>query len=952
MDGLASISRNGVPPEFDSNKSVDDAERISVEKGPSQVATTSTQENKRSKTSRACDKCREKKTKCDFDEDNNATCTMCQKLGKSCTFARAQMKRGPVKGYTRHTDVSETSESSRRGSRKRSVSESLQDDGARSIADPVSLPPLNQYWPQNPASITRNHHVLAPGSQPQTQPQFWKVPYREYQHQRRDSVDSLISNTSNRRNSEQMAYPGSNASSTSPFYSMGQYHLPLQPPNSTLLDSDPNLSSSPVLQRTPSIHGKSSQYPYSQFNNVTTQQQQPTLQQPYLSIQNHLQNQSLFNNQHFKDFDQGFSSRKNSNVSVALSPSSSLQIPPPQAPAIISNDNEEAAKDNSTQVTSQNDTFASQQQSIANPKEATKASVAPSRKNTRRSTSNRSVSQSSVDTHNTSNHSIDTYGKIPDTQLIDIYYEFIHPTFPVIPVNKRTLTDDLLLINTQPVSGIHELNCHILHWFRNSLELLVRVALKKPSGSAYDYSDGVVDVFDSQVTFIAALNESFQTVVDIHPTLKENENILSSKIKFIYLATYTILNYILAFVGYDNSFVLGMSVTIYNELKLFRCLVYDDEEEELGEQETATESDSKNTSSDGTQLLFKRLYVLLVVFDSLQSCTFGVPKLMSVPLLRLIEECFAYDTGKWGVEYDNNSWKNIYQSLLLGHALSQVSTSRTCMSQNLGKAWYKMDQHGQSKDSPTGLFVELLNGRHELVQSYFALTEMNSHILLELCHKTCGIVTTMRQLLTAVMKANPTNSIDPNNRPPAGTSELIHNQEKLPAPVTNSSTSDSEMYRKLLGLNAGDTIDLRRGSISPFVVAMVVEVSNFLELIKNLPTMLISLILQGPSQTGPSTGLENDVSNSQDAVLALSNAMSDLCQITSLLGVLKPHKMFELVPRVQRADFKAHTRRVRYKYALGARKTGTTWSATWETSLEPFSDAIWGLFCTEELGWL
>ncbi|KAJ2702754.1 hypothetical protein H4218_000684 [Coemansia sp. IMI 209128] len=51
---------------------------------------------KRQRVSRACDRCRRKKTKCDA---KRPTCTHCQAISASCTYLDAAKKRGPPKGY-------------------------------------------------------------------------------------------------------------------------------------------------------------------------------------------------------------------------------------------------------------------------------------------------------------------------------------------------------------------------------------------------------------------------------------------------------------------------------------------------------------------------------------------------------------------------------------------------------------------------------------------------------------------------------------------------------------------------------------------------------------------------------------------------------------------------------------------------------------------------------------
>lgn len=54
---------------------------------------------KRSKVSRACDRCRAKKVKCDAThEGEHQLCSYCKRAGETCTFSREPLKRGPSKG--------------------------------------------------------------------------------------------------------------------------------------------------------------------------------------------------------------------------------------------------------------------------------------------------------------------------------------------------------------------------------------------------------------------------------------------------------------------------------------------------------------------------------------------------------------------------------------------------------------------------------------------------------------------------------------------------------------------------------------------------------------------------------------------------------------------------------------------------------------------------------------
>ncbi|KAM3163545.1 Glucose transport transcription regulator RGT1 [Lachancea thermotolerans] len=955
-------------------------------------------DRRRSKTSRACDQCREKKTRCDFS-DERPICSACQRMGKTCTFERVPMKRGPTKGYTRNSEPPEGFDTSRRGSRKRSSSDVFKEDAGRPRPDPVSLPPLAQYLPQS-GSQPRLQPLLAPGAQPQQQ--FWKVPYYEYQHQRRGSIDSLGSDVSNRNGSEQLAYLPSNASSGSQFYpaSQAQYASQLPPDVEGANPEDCRGSLSlPAIQKfqqPPS--GYYLQYPYSQFSMLPQQQQQQqqqNTQQSYFASQ-YVPPAAPPGAEHFKEFDEGFHSRKGSDVSVAVSPSSPVQVTRTQQAGL----NSESRDTNTATAVSPKPLSEPSKPQMQTERSSSKSDGnhnGPRKQKRKNSNRNKPGSQSSIESIASSSHASIIYGKIPDKQLIDIYFEFIHPNFPVIPINKETLTDDLLLVNTQPISPVHELNTYILHWFRNSLELLVRVALKKPSGSGQAYSDGVVDILDSQATFINALNECFQRIVDIHPGLRENEKLLSLKTKFIYLATFSILNYILAFVGYDNSFVLGMSVTIYNECKLYRYLMYDElpsDDTEASENEdeagagdahaSGTPERGKSAKHDlGHQVLFKRLYVLLVVFDSLQSCAFGVPKLISVPLAELTEETFKFSTGKWCVERDPQRFETIRQSLVLGQVLSWLSISRKSVRRNsLQAAPQDASWKDEKSDSvSSSLFAKFLVQKHEMMEDFLLLAplENSSHLLtFDLLSKSstaiCGLISSMHRLLALLMKINPTNSVDPNNRPPLRQGDFVHADTEIqsessnpPAAAAAPDSCDAEkfdVYRKLLGLNGGQERHVAQGTISPFVISIVVEIRNVLELVKHLPTSIIGVVVNLlPNGEG-----ENYQKRSHRLVMSLSNAMNELVQITSLISLLKPFKMFDHTLRSNRPSAKVSTKLLRQKFAPESVKTPSSQppssspgpnsdgsnntSLSQNTVMHAILDAAWDLMDGEELGWL
>ncbi|SMN17756.1 similar to Saccharomyces cerevisiae YKL038W RGT1 (ohnolog of YBR033W EDS1) Glucose-responsive transcription factor [Maudiozyma saulgeensis] len=621
------------------------------------------------------------------------------------------------------------------------------------------------------------------------------------------------------------------------------------------------------------------------------------------------------------------------------------------------------------------------------------------------------------------------YGQISDIELINLYYEFIHVGFPIIPLNKRTLTNDILLVNTQPISSIHELNNYVILWFRNSLELLVRVALKKEnkndhffdnkfsnpfdkfknlsshqnnneSGTKNDIKpDGTTDgenelptkeLFEVQSIFIAALNECFQKIVDIHPKFRENKDIISPKIKIIYLSTLLILNYILGYVGYDNSFVLGMSVTIFNEFKLYKLLILPENDSSgyynifrgsLNDIPTGSIDSSidENERLENIQferdtlVIFKRLYISLIIFDSLQSCTFGGPKLLNISVDKhmidaifnsLNESINAGTDDKWCLDEDPIRLKIIVQNLKLGVLLSQLSMNRVSLNSSNNtknvdltrlvwlpehmahsvEMWNKENEsdalphhvvnhkHRESRGSLCGSMSEITT-MSALFSAVIQTKQYLINYLISINHKSdpnfkmtidmtgviadtlCSLLKQILKLLTLMMRTNSVNSIDPNNRPslsPATThmaartgsvpddntdaalssiptaASMTMNAATPNVPPSGRSTTPitNDFYQKLLGLDGdgSDSSGANKGTVSLFGISIFHELYNLTNIIKQLPTVLIRVVMK-ISYT--------DNLKAQAQVVKLSNSLNEVVQIVSLLSLMKPFKMFE-----------------------------------------------------------
>ena len=544
------------------------------------------------------------------------------------------------------------------------------------------------------------------------------------------------------------------------------------------------------------------------------------------------------------------------------------------------------------------------------------------------------------------------YGQISDNELIDIYYEFIHLGFPVIPLNKETLQDEVLAQYKCSDSAIQELNDYVVLWFRNSLELLVRLAIKR--GSGYSLFDtrissfirpntvetsnnnnseenklenkddeisgnnndlGRNDYFEIQTVFISALNECFQKIVDIHPKFRENKSLISPRIKVIYLCTFIILNYILSYVGYDNSFVLGMSVTIFNEFKLYKRLLVD----EIPTRNEKVNEDS--ACSVGYSVIFKRLYILLIVFDSLQSCMFGGPKLLNIPINSTTDKFFNSLPGsefynnhkqnfveKWCVESDTIKLSYVIQSLYLGEMLTELSIKRKSINKfqteksnitNLN--WAHISTFIKVRDTPialAGLFHKILFIRQKLTNSLISLqndypSTPSFETVSDLSDILVELISKIFQLLTLIFQLNSTNSINPD----IGYLEAGQNHQNKSASLHQSidgtTENSSNFYQKLINLHKNknkksenEAVDnnLEVGTVSPFSIPIIYELHNIISIINKLPTNLIQMIMQINS---------TDTMNSQNIVVKLSNSMNEIVQITNLFNMVKPFKIFD-----------------------------------------------------------
>ncbi|EDO19360.1 hypothetical protein Kpol_1002p5 [Vanderwaltozyma polyspora DSM 70294] len=830
--------RDGVPPSQQTTASVASAALATATASASPTtgsATSTAAPGKRSRSSstgsakgsiggkkatRACDQCRKRKIKCDYDNDKNV-CSSCNRNGDRCQFNRVQLKRGPSKGFNRNNSTSSAAGASTTSSTHQTfnanasgnTNSSNNNNHNNNNNNSVLLPPITQYFQGN----EQNHDQ-----------QFWKVPvdlaghlspHHSQSHLHRDSVDSATSNNSN------LNINGINIVDNSTTNSQSGGYFPVSACRS-------RASSVPSFPRKPPM------------------QIQPPMTSMYAS--------SLGGGTPAT----GAIGASNTAVSGATVPGTSSK----RRKSVVSS--------NESPRTSRASLLPRPDFAVVNLVPVPQNVVTPA-------SSLPAVPSGPLPSTGVGVGGSTGQVRLTDLDLINTYYEFVHLNFPVIPINKKALTSDILVINT----SIEELNDLVIVWFRNSLELLVTVSLEQPqTQSTHAYTE--------------SLNSCFQNVVNLYPRLKQNNGI-DPKVKIVYLCTFLILIYVLFFLGQHNSFIISVSVTIFNNFGLYGKLL------------------SLNTSSPDSSspydIIFVRLYLLLVTFDSSYSMALGTPKLLNLEINGLVDKFFNLKSQNEHLFIDENLIKVncILKNLELGEYICNASHMKDSSdAMKVIKSTYMSKKHQSKKadhsSSVSPMFIsewfqKFLVDKKNLISLLLDyqlrindITPLQlSKLYVDLTNSLCALITVILEILKLMMKLNPTNSIDYNYRP------LQHfDIDKPPSGGGGSSSTNTssnpysnpnsnEFYQKLLGLSSDrntNLADMTRGCITPFAIITINELFNVTELIKNIPSSLISVVMESTKEEK-----ENTI-NPQDLVLKLSNSMNEIVQITSLLTMVKPYK--------------------------------------------------------------
>ncbi|AAS54407.1 AGL083Wp [Eremothecium gossypii ATCC 10895] len=818
---------------------------------------------RRTKVSRACDQCRRKKIKCEYQEDAQS-CSGCRKNSERCAFERVPLKRGPSKGYTRGEGAGD---GARETEGARGELDTSRADGK---AAPVSLPPLHYYLP-----ISNGQPGGAPAQAPAApfppmKQQFWKVPYYENQMQRRSSLESVNSDASGPQ-SQQETYAASSAS-TSSHQRTSRSYFPSSDGASALFQEPCSSSYPPPLVRSSSTGGQlqqlpAPQYPYSQFAVALS----------------------------------GSTSASSQSVQLRTSATGSTSLPEDSSPS--------SSNAYSPQLRAH-----CMSESLTTPTAGSKTGGSVKRRKRLSEPADPIVPLSAREPRQAGHIGLPLQaqqatgktgvicGKLSDAELIDAYYEYVHVNYPIIPINKETLTNEILLVNTQPISEVHEMNNYILYWFRVALELLLHVASDKTNqdtasgmdsnavhdGGLYahrgDFKQNEEHHVPHQSQLLAALNDCFRKLLDIHPKICAYQESTSPKVTTIYLSTYIIINYMLAMLGEDNTFVLGTSVTVFNEFKIYRLLVLHEVADEPGD-------DSADVERHGFELLYKRLYYSLLVFDALQSCCFGAPRLASLPISHLVEPLFAppppLDSAKWAVESDAARREPLLASIRLGALLTELCETRV-LAGALPRAPTPALRAPRpfrvappADDSVPGAFFHALAAQRALLDRLLAIP------------------------------AHPAFAAD---APPDATVDLCAQLGDAICRFTSCVL---------------DTL-VRAGPrpASPFAAALSRALHHAINLSRNIPTSLIGCII----------GTAVHHSRDRDLIVALSRCMSDMIQIQGLTHCLRP-----CAPPRPRARVSCDLRRLYGHDGPPA--------SPHQVMLHQFIDIAWRLLRNDELGW-
>ncbi|CAI4059654.1 hypothetical protein SUVZ_04G2450 [Saccharomyces uvarum] len=809
----------------------------------------------RKKASRACDQCRKKRIKCEYNQ-HTRVCQGCLEVGDFCLFVRVPLKRGPTKKRTPGmTSDKMSSENSLFNYRPRTHS--------YPVLESIHLPSLSQ----NFSFPTINSLCVSP-MPAQSQP-FWKVPYDDVQ----------------RRNSLSI-FPCDSTSSigTQENYNSDQ--------DSTVKQRGRNNAGKGII--TPAEDKcEDSSSARSQCLNLPQFQEQRT--KPFL-------NNCTSGNPRTKSAscpsDGALSERTlHGNERYMLTPNS-----------VHSTENERSSSLTVRSLGSKFDIDDNiqkwQNNSAWAPAYLLSDLNRPSCERKVLSNNNENL-ESAI--FSSSNGSADgQFSEITFLKLIDIYYDFFHINLPIVPINKSKLISLFVSIK-QPINHeVMKINNEVIRCFKDALEILVFSTMKqrKPSTSwPHDNAcDSQKGLYYAQ-NFRKCINECFQGTMIVKSKLKKNSTVIPSRVKFIYLSTIVILNYILVLTGDENSSLLGPSVGVFNEFqshKLFLPL------KDVTSMPLLNSNQKTNNEQLDYAILFQRLYILLSILDSIQSFRLGQPKLINLKFDNPIDVYFRDTTNHDHlVEQNPTILDNILQNLKLGGFMTDFVFNRKSLqmnsSQNLVTTaeviWENTAGKNNEPDNITGKFQTLLREKENLIKRLLN-REQKDQPLDDCCDSNvktdavaeivCSMINIISGILVSIFNTNPENLIDYTLKVVPNTHSAPNKEEEPMSPKqSNIHSLCNTKTRHYVNESIPSTNDAKngyatrkwtKGTVSVFILPILEECSNIVRLVGSIPSTLINVYIRNG----------NMATETNAKIMMLSTALSELVRITELFSKVGP----------------------------------------------------------------
>ncbi|CAI4055254.1 Eds1p SKDI_02G1360 [Saccharomyces kudriavzevii IFO 1802] len=793
----------------------------------------------RKKASRACDQCRKKRIKCRFNQ-HTRVCQGCLEVGGHCLFLRVPLKRGPAKKKT--TGTSNERSSSDNGPldcrlRTHSYPMNLGNNQLSSFARNFSFPSINS--------------LFVPSMATQSQ-QFWKVPYDDIR--RKNSLATLHNHS-----------PISTG--------FGENYRPGQ--NSGVVEEGKSIGMRGTM--TP-VEGKGGYSSSAGCPGSQSPQFQERRDNPYLDP---------------------FTSRSTRSSSISYA-----------SDAIIS---EGSSHDKEQYMLTPNSVHFIEKERLNSLTAGHNCKRLDTGDNAGRCEHNptwKPVPESRDHSYSTSeekdllNRDVTLNPPIFSTKIqpdeisflkvIDIYYNFFHINFPIIPIGKNKFTDMFTSMKPPVVHEILKINNETIQHFKTALEILIFCKIKQSKSSSSwsrDHSCSFQKGLYYTENFRKCINDCFLGLMAIKSKLRQNSRVIPSRIKFIYFSVIIVLNFILVLTGDETPSLLGPSVAVFNEFQFHRLFL------PFGNALSmpllnANENDENDQLDYG--LLLKRLYILLYIMDSLQSFRLGQPKLITFDFGSPIDTFFSDKTGHDEfVEQNPTVLNNILQYLKLGEFMTCFVLNRKSLQINSSQNSLAKDQtfcqaiklENDESDNITSKFQNLLRKKESLINELLAIGQ-GAQLLESRCNSNsemngateivCTMINLVSGILDLIVTANPDNSIDLNLRDLSNTYFTTNKEEGLMSPTQYNTSSLVE------GEHEYDERKRLRGTVSVFMLPMVEECFNIIHSIGSIPTTLISLYIRN--------GNRNKTTEMNAKIMMLSTALNELVQITTLFNKLVPFK--------------------------------------------------------------